>query len=1128
MDSLEQLNGSNALMVFCAGGLTLAFFLWLLKKATPNYRGQIRWALGNVSITLGLLLQGLPGLPVERIPWIQDLLANGLLVLGVSFIGNGTWQFLDKPKKYSPWAYLPPVALVPFLYFFIFIKPCESCISATVSFFLMVQFISSSIAIAYQFPFKRKLGLYSVLGAYIPLSVFFFLRLFVIFDPEITLFPLNPDSFVLTLISMTVGGTLWTLGFILLSTSRLGEELTLKNVDEKRQEYDLLVRTIIDSLPQALIVKNVEGRYVLCNAAFAKTLGKSMADVIGTNDFDLYPEDLALKYRGDDKKVLEAGESQIYFEEYPSEAGRLWVETVKTPVRDRDGRITGILVMFRDVTERIEAQEALQESERRYRELSEELEARVEKRTAELGEAKRDMDIFFEVTLGYLCIVDRGGHFLKVSPSWTADLGWKESDLVGAQFLSFLHPDDRKRAVDAVTFLLSGVQLKDFHLRFRRADGTWVWFSLGAVGIPERRVIIIAAYDITMQVEIEERLRNARLEAERASQAKSQFIATMSHELRTPLNAILGYSALLEQVVQSDRGKGYLKSIGTSGRALLAIINDILDLTRAESGRIELVPMPFEIRGLLNDLTDIFRFNVEEKALVFKLRVTDRVPKTVMLDRDRLRQVLVNLIGNAIKFTDEGSVTLFIDAVNDEPIPLVENEKASRKIRLKIEIVDTGIGITEEYRARLFDPFSQQDPSISRKYGGTGLGLAIAKRLLDLMGALIRYDAPAEGGSRFRIEIPQVISAGNGEEISSTVGNIEVAENPPVPSVDGVSLSPRVLWIKKSPSIDDTLLPFLRSKGMDLVTRDYAPLSGKTLDRMDLLLLSIRWDDEDDRNYAKQINDRIRSVDIPVLFLIENPVWERISGYFDGTSWDFIRSPVEPEELYVRILNLIQIHRAQADLELVNRKISEASRTIEEKNSNLEVLVNRLDRLSLTDELTGLSNRRCISNRINMELARSKRTGRSLTLIMGDLDLFKMVNDRYGHIAGDAVLSEVAKRIAESLREGDAVGRWGGEEFLIILPETELGAGKHVAERIRAQVGNLPIAYGAESIHITISLGVATLIPSEKDETEGIASLLIRAADDALYRAKARGRNRVEVLESINPSGKPGSPSGRS
>jgi diguanylate cyclase (GGDEF)-like protein/PAS domain S-box-containing protein len=1115
-------------MVFCAGGLTLAFFLWLLKKATPNYGGQIRWALGNVSITLGLLLQGLPVLPVEWKAWIQDLMANGLLVLGVSFIGNGTWQFLDKPKKYSPWAYAPPVVLLPFLYFFTFVKPCVLCVTATVSFFLLVQFIASSIAMAYQFPFARKMGLYSVLGAFIPLSIFFFLRLLMIFDPGMTIFGVNPDSFALTLVSMTVGGTLWTLGFILLSLSRLGEELTLRNVDENRQEYNLLVRTIIDSLPQALVIKDLEGRFMLCNASFAKTLGKSMADVIGTNDFDQYPEDLALKFRGDDKKVLEGGESQIFFEEYPSPGGRIWVETVKIPVQDREGQKTGILVMFRDVTERIEAQEALQESERRYRELSEDLEARVEKRTEELGQAKRDIDIFFEVTLGYLCIVDRGGHFLKVSPSWTADLGWKESDLVGAQILSFLHPDDRKRAVDAVTFLLSGVQLKDFHLRFRRADGTWVWFSLGAVGIPDRRVIIIAAYDITMQVEIEERLRNARLEAERASQAKSQFIATMSHELRTPLNAILGYSALLEQMVQSDRGKGYLKSIGTSGRALLAIINDILDLTRAESGRIELVPMPFEIRGLLNDLADIFRFNVEEKGLVFNFHVTDRVPKTVMLDRDRLRQVLVNLVGNAIKFTDEGSVSLSIDAVNDESIPVVENERVSRKVRLKLEIADTGIGITEEYRRRLFDPFSQQDPSISRKYGGTGLGLAIAKRLLDLMGGQIRYDAPPDGGSRFKIEIPQVISAGNGEEISSMVGKIEEPVRAELPLAEGNSHSLRVLWIKKGTSIGDSLEQFLLTQGLDLTTRAYAPLSRKMLNRTDLLLLSIRWGEPADMDYVKQVNDRARDAEVPILYIIENPDWKAISTYFNATSWDFIRSPVEEEELYARILNLIQIHRAQADLELVNRKLSEASRTIEEKNSNLEILVSRLDRLSLTDELTGLSNRRCISNRVNTELARSKRTGRSLALIMGDLDLFKLVNDRYGHLAGDAVLSESAKRIAESLREGDAVGRWGGEEFLIILPETDLQAAKQVAERIRTQVGTLPIAYGAESIYITISLGVATLIPTEKDDTEGAASLLIRAADDALYRAKARGRNRVEALGVVSPNGTPGSPNGRS
>lgn len=1099
-----------AALIFVAGGLVLSFLSLVVCRVAPRYRGLIRASLGNASIAVGFLLVVL----LERsLPWVGTVAGNTLIVLGAALVGNGLWAFLEKPARFEPLSYLPPALILVLLGALRFVDHAPTVVPVLVSLFLSLQFFASSLALFHKYPYKRA-GFARFIGAaFFFLALLFIARVFMLLDPDGYFAGTLATSHILVLIGLTVGGTSWTFGLLLISATRLADELAAQEIDENRRGTDLLVRTIIDSVPQCILLKDTDSRCILCNTTYASSLGKRAEDLAGTTDWDHFPEHLAEKYRADDLAVMAQEQPISFCEEYQALDGKQWVDTLKVPVRDQDGRISGVLVMFKDVTEQVEATHALEESEQRFRILSRELEHRVELRTRELLDARRDIELFFEVTIEYLAIADMDGRLLKTSPSWSKELGWREDELVGTSFLDFVHPDERDRVVGALKFIASRVPLRDFHLRFRKADGSWIWLSVAAVGVEDRQLIILAAHDITLQVEIEERLRTARSEAERASRAKSQFIATMSHELRTPLNAVLGYAALLDQMVEDERGRGYLKSINTSGRALLAIINDILDLTRAEAGRIELVPVPFDLRRIQEELGDIFRFSVEEKKLFLLIRTTDRVPRSVMLDQARLRQVLVNLVGNAIKFTDSGGVRVLLDAL---PAPdAAGGEGASWKCGLKIEVTDTGIGITDEYRARLFDPFSQQGPEISRKYGGTGLGLAIAKRLLDLMGGTIRCDAPEEGGTRFRIDIPQVVASGRAEASELELGSAAAAQSGVLQLGAGRSEAAAAVLhlVLVDPEEDSRKSLAADLIGRGFAVRDYGDCRSAMEDGRgcDAALVSVSGGGGAE---AALCGKFVESLDgVPVLALSDSADRKTRMALLGSGALEVLRKPVDPDELVLRLRN--QLRRARR-----------AGPADDGRSAHLENLAAKLDRMAMTDELTGLTNRRFISNRIAEELARCGRGGFPLAAIMVDLDKFKEVNDRYGYQAGDYVLAECGKRIAESLRDGDAVGRWGGEEFLALLPDTDLESARRAAERIRFHLGNMPVIYGAESIQVTASLGVSAMVPLPNDPGEDSAAQLIRAADDALFRSKGRGGNRVEVLDAVNPSGRPALPSG--
>ncbi len=289
----------------------------------------------------------------------------------------------------------------------------------------------------------------------------------------------------------------------------------------------------------------------------------------------------------------------------------------------------------------------------------------------------------------------------------------------------------------------------------RRGDGSTVILdlSVNSVEIGGQALLVGVARDATERRRAEEYLRRAKEEAEQAARAKSEFLAVMSHEVRTPLNGILGMAQVLLDSGLTAGQRDYAETIRQSGRSLLAMLNDILDLSKLEAGRLDLDDEPFQPALVVRDVIALLAGRANEKGLALKAAVADDVPARLGGDGERVRQVLLNLVSNAVKFTETGSVSVQVERVR-----ATAGGRADREV-LRFIVTDTGIGVAEHAARTLFQPFTQADSTISRRFGGTGLGLAICRKLVDLMDGRIDVESAEGQGARFWFEVPLIAAS---------------------------------------------------------------------------------------------------------------------------------------------------------------------------------------------------------------------------------------------------------------------------------------------------------------------------------------------------------------------------------
>jgi PAS domain S-box-containing protein len=363
--------------------------------------------------------------------------------------------------------------------------------------------------------------------------------------------------------------------------------------------------------------------------------------------------------------------------------------------------------------------------------------------------AVEEVRLFFNTTLDMLCIAGFDGYFKQISPTWSQMLGWTSEELRGKPFIQFIHKEDRKKTIRAAKLLMQGKDVIGFENRFFCKDGSYKWLDWNSRAIVERKVIIAAARDSTEWKRVTSELVEARKAAELANDAKSMFLANISHEIRTPLNVVIGFSELLLSQLSDKKHKSYLESISAAGAGLLTIINDILDMSKMEAGKMQLEFAMINPRVLLQEIVLIFKHKIQKKKIQLILEVAEDLPEALLLDEVRLRQVLLNLVANAVKFTEKGFIKLSMLTINH---PIIEH----KMINLILKVEDTGIGIPLDDQADIFESFRQQSGQSNRKYGGTGLGLSITKNLVELMNGKVTVSSTEGQGSVFTVELKNV------------------------------------------------------------------------------------------------------------------------------------------------------------------------------------------------------------------------------------------------------------------------------------------------------------------------------------------------------------------------------------
>ncbi|MES2745455.1 MAG: ATP-binding protein [Bdellovibrionota bacterium] len=430
----------------------------------------------------------------------------------------------------------------------------------------------------------------------------------------------------------------------------------------------------------------------------------------------------------------------------PMEGKTIYVNVSFHPFKDGPRDEMGTFVFCQDVTEQVEARQAIRESENYFRSLAETLPQ-------------------------IIWTAKPSGEINYTNSQWTDFSASPDSNWVNQ-----VHPEDRRRTREAWMHSVHSGEPLEIDVRFRSRTGVYRWFLLRAVSSKDALGRIVNWYGSA--TDIEERklqakeLSEAKSEAERANATKSAFLANMSHEIRTPLGAILGFTDLLRDPgISAEEKMGYLDIISRNGKSLTRVIDDILDLSKVEAGHLEIEKTPFCMPDVLSEIVSLFSETVKAKDLYLTLTIDSNVPGTVLSDPARLRQILINIIGNAVKFTSVGGIKVKVES---SPI-------GDRTAKIIISVSDTGPGLMRSQQKKLFQPFTQADNTTTRKFGGTGLGLALSRRLAQAMGGNIGISAcKIRRGCTFQISIEVGLPEGLAVAMSLSTPTIAASLQPKV------------------------------------------------------------------------------------------------------------------------------------------------------------------------------------------------------------------------------------------------------------------------------------------------------------------------------------------------------------
>ena len=625
------------------------------------------------------------------------------------------------------------------------------------------------------------------------------------------------------------------------------EMRVIERTQQLRRSTELL-QAVVDGATDAIYLKDTEGTFLLFNRAAAIFTERDPADVLGRTADEVFGAEVGRLIRERELTVLTTGQPITIEETIPADGHKRTFLTTRSAQRDEDGKIIGLIGIARDITAMKAAEAALRDSEARW-----------QFAVDGAGDGIWDWN------------VSRGRVFY--SRRCKANLGYGDEEFGDSiqDWTAKVHPADLPATWRKIEDHLQG-KSSDFvaEQRMRTRLGAWRWILIRGKVI-ERDAANQAVRVIATQTDITgrkladeelnrsyealrqaaEALRKARDEAEAAERAKGDFLAAMSHEIRTPMNTVIGMTRLALSTELNVRQRNYLGKIDSAARSLLNIINDVLDFSKIEAGGLTLEDTDFNLDTVLESVSDVTAMKAEEKGLEIIYAVADAVPRHLRGDPLRLGQVLINLVGNAVKFTSSGEVLVSVSTLAQH----------LGRVTLQFSVKDTGIGLAADQISGLFRAFTQLGPHISRTYGGTGLGLAISRQLVELMGGRIWAEGEPGRGSTFHFTVDVALSRENPDRAT------------PVP---GLPLRPRrVLIADDNAHSCASLAEILRSFGLEPTTVNSGTsalaelkAAARTRRAYDLMLMDWRMPDVDGIETARRLRADGELARVPAVLMV--------------------------------------------------------------------------------------------------------------------------------------------------------------------------------------------------------------------------------------------------------------------
>ncbi|MFO0653276.1 MAG: ATP-binding protein [Polyangiales bacterium] len=629
----------------------------------------------------------------------------------------------------------------------------------------------------------------------------------------------------------------------------------------------------LDAIPDLLFEVDLDGRYLACHAPRAALLAAPAEQLLGRTIADVLSPAASEACMAALREAHERGHSLGRQLELALEHGRMWFELSVSRKAVPHGASPRFIVLSRDITVRKRAEEALRASEVQLRSI--------------LGS-----------TVDGILAVDRAGRVVRTNRRFAelwripASIVERGDDEALLRFVvdQLADPEAFLRKVESL--YQSDEELTD---TVRFTDGRlFERFTAPLLLNGENVGRIWSFRDVTARDEAERAHVAARVAAEAANRAKSEFLANMSHELRTPLNGVLGNIQLLEMTALDAEQREYVSAVTASGRNLLSLINDILDLSKIEADKLVLDASPFSLRACVDGAVAMQRARAREKSLTLTAVMPDDVPEALLGDELRIRQILLNLVGNAVKFTHAGEVTVSVAVL----------ERVGDAVRVELCVADTGIGIAPALVGDIFKPFVQADTSITRRYGGTGLGLAICARLTERMGGSIAVESVEGVGSTFRVSLP----------LTALPSDAASAQSPPQPIEALWADAPRkVLLVEDNPvsrRLGVVLLTKMRHE-VTAVEHGRAALDALVRERFDLVLMDIQMPVMDGTAAIAELRERERetAAHTPVIAVTacasKDEERALLGAGFDG----YVRKPLGVRELVEQMRHALRNRR---------------------------------------------------------------------------------------------------------------------------------------------------------------------------------------------------------------------------